>query len=119
LADLAEAIEADQLFLEYQLIFDCGLARMTGAEALLRWRHPMLGIIPPDQFIPLARGDPSDPSIDRLGRHGGDEADGRLECPKTRRSTSPSTSRRKIWRILISPIACISAVWTLASIAHC
>jgi EAL domain-containing protein (putative c-di-GMP-specific phosphodiesterase class I)/CheY-like chemotaxis protein len=54
LADLAAAIEADQLFLEYQLILDCGLARMTGVEALVRWRHPTLGIIPPDQFIPLA-----------------------------------------------------------------
>jgi EAL domain-containing protein (putative c-di-GMP-specific phosphodiesterase class I) len=54
LADLARAVEADQLFLEYQLILDCGLARMTGVEALVRWRHPALGIIPPDQFIPLA-----------------------------------------------------------------
>jgi EAL domain-containing protein (putative c-di-GMP-specific phosphodiesterase class I)/CheY-like chemotaxis protein len=54
LSDLAEAIVADQLFLEYQLILDCSLARMTGVEALLRWRHPTLGIIAPDQFLPLA-----------------------------------------------------------------
>ena len=49
---LAEAITADQLFLQYQLILDCRSGRMTGAEALVRWRHPMLGTIPPDQFIP-------------------------------------------------------------------
>ena len=54
LADLAEAIAADQLFLEYQLILDCSLARMTGVEALLRWQHPTIDIISPDQFLPLA-----------------------------------------------------------------
>jgi EAL domain-containing protein (putative c-di-GMP-specific phosphodiesterase class I) len=53
-ADLANAIETDQLFLEYQLKLDCRVARMTGVEALVRWRHPVLGIIQPDQFIPLA-----------------------------------------------------------------
>jgi EAL domain-containing protein (putative c-di-GMP-specific phosphodiesterase class I) len=52
--DLANAIEADQLFLEYQLKLDCRLARMTGVEALVRWHHPVLGVIQPDQFIPLA-----------------------------------------------------------------
>ncbi|MGA8402752.1 MAG: EAL domain-containing response regulator [Stellaceae bacterium] len=52
--DLAGAVATDQLFLEYQLKLDCRAARMTGAEALVRWRHPTLGIIPPDQFIPLA-----------------------------------------------------------------
>jgi EAL domain-containing protein (putative c-di-GMP-specific phosphodiesterase class I)/ActR/RegA family two-component response regulator len=52
--DLAEAIEAGQLFLEYQLKFDCHLKRMTGVEALVRWRHPDLGVIQPDQFITLA-----------------------------------------------------------------
>jgi EAL domain-containing protein (putative c-di-GMP-specific phosphodiesterase class I) len=53
-ADLADAIAADQLFLEYQPKFDCLSARLTGVEALVRWRHPTLGTIPPDQFIALA-----------------------------------------------------------------
>jgi EAL domain-containing protein (putative c-di-GMP-specific phosphodiesterase class I)/ActR/RegA family two-component response regulator len=53
-ADLAGAIATDQLFLEYQLKLDCRAARMTGVEALVRWRHPTLGNISPDQFIPLA-----------------------------------------------------------------
>jgi EAL domain-containing protein (putative c-di-GMP-specific phosphodiesterase class I)/ActR/RegA family two-component response regulator len=53
-ADLAGAIATDQLYLDYQLKLDCRTARMTGAEALVRWRHPTLGVISPDQFIPLA-----------------------------------------------------------------
>jgi EAL domain-containing protein (putative c-di-GMP-specific phosphodiesterase class I) len=52
--DLAQAITAGQLFLQYQLKLDCRAARMIGVEALVRWRHPVLGVIQPDQFIPLA-----------------------------------------------------------------
>jgi EAL domain-containing protein (putative c-di-GMP-specific phosphodiesterase class I) len=52
--DLTNAIVTDQLILEYQLKLDCRTARMTSVEALVRWRHPVLGIIQPDQFIPLA-----------------------------------------------------------------
>jgi EAL domain-containing protein (putative c-di-GMP-specific phosphodiesterase class I) len=52
--DLAEAIAADQLFLEYQPKLDCRLGRISGVEALVRWRHPSLGIVRPDQFIALA-----------------------------------------------------------------
>ena len=53
-ADLAAALAADQLFLEYQPKLDCRLGRITGAEALVRWRHPIRGMIPPDQFVALA-----------------------------------------------------------------
>ncbi len=53
-ADLAHAIGADELFLEYQPKLDCRLARVTGVEALVRWKHPVHGIIQPDQFISLA-----------------------------------------------------------------
>src|SRR6202041_3009883 len=52
--DLAHAIATHQLFLEYQLKLDCRLGRVTGVEALVRWSHPTLGILHPDQFIPLA-----------------------------------------------------------------
>jgi EAL domain-containing protein (putative c-di-GMP-specific phosphodiesterase class I) len=53
-ADLATALTEGQLFLEYQPKLDCRLGRITGAEALVRWRHPTQGIIRPDQFIALA-----------------------------------------------------------------
>jgi EAL domain-containing protein (putative c-di-GMP-specific phosphodiesterase class I) len=54
--ELAEAIKADQLFLEYQPKFDCRDRRVSGAEALVRWVHPSRGRLSPDQFIGLAEG---------------------------------------------------------------
>ena len=53
-SDLAAAIKEDRLFLQYQPKLDCHAGRMTAVEALVRWRHPTLGIVPPDQFIALA-----------------------------------------------------------------
>jgi len=53
-ADLAEALGKEQFFLLYQPIFDLASGRIEGLEALLRWRHPVRGIVPPDEFIPLA-----------------------------------------------------------------
>jgi diguanylate cyclase (GGDEF)-like protein len=53
-ADLAAALESGQLYLLYQPIFDLALDRIENVEALLRWRHPVRGIVGPDEFIPLA-----------------------------------------------------------------
>jgi diguanylate cyclase (GGDEF)-like protein/PAS domain S-box-containing protein len=50
--DLRQAIQASQFVLYYQPQFDRN--RLTGAEALLRWKHPVRNILPPDEFIPLA-----------------------------------------------------------------
>lgn len=44
----------DELFLNYQPKLDLGAGRVFGVEALLRWRHPLYGVLEPDQFIPLA-----------------------------------------------------------------
>ncbi len=52
-SELKDALEQQQLFLEYQPLYSRGMT-ISGFEALLRWRHPQLGLIPPDQFIPLA-----------------------------------------------------------------
>ncbi len=52
--DLTEALQASQFFLLYQPIFDLSSGRIEGVEALLRWRHPVRGIVAPDEFIPLA-----------------------------------------------------------------
>jgi len=56
-AELRAALAADdQLFVVYQPIVSLaeGGERLTGFEALARWRHPRLGMVPPDRFIPVA-----------------------------------------------------------------
>ena len=52
--DLREAIVQRQLELNYQPIIDLVSKRITGFEALTRWRHPVRGLIPPSEFIPVA-----------------------------------------------------------------
>jgi len=53
-SELRTAIELDQLRLLYQPIIDLRSLRVTGFEALVRWAHPRFGMLPPDDFIPLA-----------------------------------------------------------------
>ncbi|WP_322048698.1 putative bifunctional diguanylate cyclase/phosphodiesterase [Paraburkholderia sp. J67] len=52
--DLHSAIAQRQLILHYQPKFDAPAGPVVGAEALLRWQHPVRGLISPDQFIPIA-----------------------------------------------------------------
>jgi diguanylate cyclase (GGDEF)-like protein len=52
--DLRDAIARCLFEVHYQPFFDVQTGRRRGVEALVRWRHPTRGLIPPDQFIPLA-----------------------------------------------------------------
>ena len=52
--DLRFAVRRNELMIHFQPIIDLSLRRMTGAEALVRWKHPEQGLISPDVFIPLA-----------------------------------------------------------------
>ncbi|WP_293751273.1 EAL domain-containing protein [uncultured Paraglaciecola sp.] len=52
-SELNYAVERDELRLVFQPIYDQNDA-ISGAEALIRWEHPELGNIPPDEFIPLS-----------------------------------------------------------------
>jgi diguanylate cyclase (GGDEF)-like protein len=51
---LRRALERNQFALHYQPKVDIVTGQITGVEALLRWTHPELGVLPPMQFIPLA-----------------------------------------------------------------
>lgn len=52
--DLRIAVEEAQFFLAYQPQVSLKTRKIVGVEALIRWRHPQRGLIPPDQFIPVA-----------------------------------------------------------------
>ena len=52
--DLRKALVLRQLELHYQPQIDAELQRVTGMEALLRWRHPQRGLLLPPEFLPLA-----------------------------------------------------------------
>jgi diguanylate cyclase (GGDEF)-like protein len=52
--ELRQAIENDELALEYQPKMDSRTEALVGVEALMRWRHKVYGEIPPDEFIPIA-----------------------------------------------------------------
>jgi len=52
-SDLRHALEQQEFILYYQPQFSGDGKRLTGAEALLRWRHPRRGLVPPGDFIPV------------------------------------------------------------------
>jgi diguanylate cyclase (GGDEF)-like protein len=51
--DLREALEKDEFFLAYQPTIALSDMSPTGVEALIRWEHPVRGVVQPDDFIPL------------------------------------------------------------------
>lgn len=54
MGELGTAIRENQLLLHYQPRIDIATNRCLGCEALVRWLHPRLGMVPPGEFIPLA-----------------------------------------------------------------
>jgi diguanylate cyclase (GGDEF)-like protein/PAS domain S-box-containing protein len=52
--DLRQAAERKEFFIHYQPVIDLQENTVVGFEALLRWQHPTRGVVPPNEFIPLA-----------------------------------------------------------------
>ena len=53
LSDFRRALDADEIVVFYQPIMQMNGARVHGAEALVRWQHPDLGLLPPSDFMPI------------------------------------------------------------------
>lgn len=52
--DLRYAVERNELYAFYQPIISLGTMELSGFESLIRWKHPQRGLIPPNEFIPVA-----------------------------------------------------------------
>ncbi|MGO1500050.1 MAG: putative bifunctional diguanylate cyclase/phosphodiesterase [Marinobacter sp.] len=57
--ELSQALALNQFHLVYQPQVDLQTKRVIGAEALLRWNHPVRGLVPPDYFIPISENNGS------------------------------------------------------------
>lgn len=53
-ADLRKALDQEEFKVYYQPIIDLSSHQLVGFEALVRWQHPVQGLIPPNEFIPIA-----------------------------------------------------------------
>lgn len=62
---LRDAIEGDALVLYYQPEVDLGSGKITAVEALVRWQHPVRGLLPPSAFIPVAEATNLAPALGR------------------------------------------------------
>jgi diguanylate cyclase len=67
--DLVAGLEQGELFLDYQPLLDLRTDRIASVEALLRWRHPTRGVLPPDAFLPQAQRSRMGPIITTFVLH--------------------------------------------------
>ena len=63
--DIEQSIAKDELELHYQPQYDTAGTRIVGMEALIRWRHPRLGLLMPGRFLSLANELDMTPQLDR------------------------------------------------------
>nr|WP_245791444.1 EAL domain-containing protein [Actinacidiphila rubida] len=95
---LPEALERGEFFVEYQPLIGLENGAVLGAEALVRWGHPVHGVLGPDQFIPLAE---STGQIVPLGRWVLEQA---ARQARTWQSEHPGAGRPPRVNVNLSPI---------------
>ncbi len=86
---IGRAIENDEFLLHYQPQFDLATGKLTGAEALIRWAHPDMGMLSPNHFIPFAE---RSGLIDRL-----DDWAFRAANDQIKKWSSPDLSAIRVW----------------------
>ncbi len=108
-ADLHVAIEKKQLRLLFQPIVDLRTGKMVGAEALLRWRHPVEGLLAPERFLRIAEEAGLMVPITRwiILRVVKLAGEWRRAWPPARISTSPSIFRRPRCAIRAQRLPCL------------
>ena len=77
-SQLRKALERDELLLYFQPKISATTGAVAGVEALIRWKHPELGMVPPSQFIPVAEETGLIVADRRLGAGDGVPAEPRL-----------------------------------------
>lgn len=71
IANLNRALEQNEFEVYYQPQYDIRHKKMTGVEALIRWHHPTLGLVYPEQFLPVAEESGLIVALDRWVMHQG------------------------------------------------
>ena len=103
---LGTAVTAGQLVVHYQPIVELPSRAVVGAEALVRWRHPDLGLLTPDEFIPFAEDMGIIQEIDRyvMRRALDDLAAGRIAGREVSVNLSPASVRASLPDVVASDI---------------
>lgn len=52
--DIVQALKKEEFFIVFQPVYQLLTQKLRGLEVLLRWQHPLYGLIPPDEFLPIA-----------------------------------------------------------------
>jgi diguanylate cyclase (GGDEF)-like protein len=93
-AAITHALVSGEMQLYYQPVMDVASHRLTGYEALIRWERPGVGMVPPDEFIPVAEGSRLIGDVDRwvLQEATRQLAQWRTECPTTPGELEPTVA---------------------------
>ena len=104
-AAIAAGLANGEMQVAYQPVIDVATDRLMGYEALIRWERPGVGLVPPDQFIPVAEGSRLIGDVDRWMLHAATRqlAEWRAECPAAPGEPDPTIAVNISGRHLADP----------------